>query len=245
MRRSTAGPSTPMSFAVQITGTAMRSSRRWMNTRELATGSSNTMLRPTNRSSASSNSSSVLARCREALGQPQAGEPLVATGFVAVLVGFGDRAQPRADPRGQGRGERGLAGAGRPVEQDVDAALLPVERRAQDGGGDLRLAAEMREGIPGQRLRRRSCRAVGRRSPPPAACPAGSATSAAPAPSSSAVALKLQQAARQQPRIRPSAASRPRPIGALQQQRDQRRVPVEPVGPPRHSLSASNSRSTR
>ena len=40
IRRSTAGPSTPISFAVQITGTAMRSSRRCMNTRELATGSS-------------------------------------------------------------------------------------------------------------------------------------------------------------------------------------------------------------
>ena len=60
IRRSTAGPSTPISFAVQITGTAMRSSRRCMNTRELAAGSSNPPPpRLTNKSSASSNRSSV------------------------------------------------------------------------------------------------------------------------------------------------------------------------------------------
>jgi hypothetical protein len=57
IRRNTAGPSTPISLAVQITGIAMRSSRRW-NTRELATGSSNPLCL-TNKSSASSNRSSV------------------------------------------------------------------------------------------------------------------------------------------------------------------------------------------
>ena len=54
------GRDASMSFAVQITGTAMRSSRRWMNTRELDDRLvESDVLRLTNRSSASSNSSSV------------------------------------------------------------------------------------------------------------------------------------------------------------------------------------------
>ena len=74
-------------------------------------------------------------------------------GSLARLVGLGHRPQPCADPRRQGCGKRGLAGAGWPVKQKVDAALPPVKRRPQHGCRDFRLPAEMREGIPRKRGR--------------------------------------------------------------------------------------------
>ena len=193
-----------MSFAVQITGTAMRSSSRWMNTRELVEGSSSDVLRLTNRSSASSNSSSVFRGMTSRCASRRPASRSWRQGSLAALVGFGDRAQTCADPRRQGCRERGLAGAWRPVEQNVDADLLPIKRRAQNGGGDFRLAAEMREGVPGQRGGRHRRRATGRTEsaagenvPPESATVSRSSTFQPP------VALKLQQAARQQLRVRP------------------------------------------
>ena len=80
IRRSTAGPSTPMSFAVQITGTATRSSSRWMNTRELATGSSNRRAAPDEQVLRLVEQQQRVACRGKALRQAQPGQPLMTCG---------------------------------------------------------------------------------------------------------------------------------------------------------------------
>ena len=67
----------------------------------------------------------------EALGEAQAGQPIVTLRLLSVLVRLGHGAQAGADPRGEGSRKRCLAGAGRSVEQDPDAGLLARQRGPQ------------------------------------------------------------------------------------------------------------------
>ncbi len=146
-----------------------------------------------------------------------------------VLVRLGHGAQHGADAGGERRGEAGLAGAGRTVEQDADAALAPGQGRAQDRGGGLRLAAEMGEGVPGQRL------VQGR----PEELVAQVGSGADPAPDQRhdpvehldvAVRLDMEQPAREQPRLRQQPRLDLRREGA-DEQSDQPGVAVEAVLP--------------
>ena len=76
--------------------------------------------------------------------------------LITDLVRLADRPQPDAHTRRERRGERGLARARRPVEQEIDPTLATVEGGSQDPGGDLRLPANVREAFPGEgcRIRR-------------------------------------------------------------------------------------------
>src|SRR4051812_24184995 len=71
-------------------------------------------------------------RCREPLRQPKTGKPLVACRFSAVLIRLDHRPQICADLRGKRCREGGLAGTRRPVEQDVDAYLMPDKGSTQN-----------------------------------------------------------------------------------------------------------------
>ena len=95
-----------------------------------------------------------VSRCREALRQPETGKPLVACRFTPVLIRLDHRPQICADLRGKRCREGGLAGTRRPIEQDVDADLMPGKGSTQNRSGHFGLSAEMCEGIPGQRLGR-------------------------------------------------------------------------------------------
>ena len=93
-----------------------------------------------------------VSRCHEALRQPETGKPLVACRFSPVLIRLDHRPQICADLRGKRCREGGLTGTRRPIEQDVDADLMPDKGSTQNRSGHFGLSAEMCKCIPGQRL---------------------------------------------------------------------------------------------
>ena len=70
----------------------------------------------------------VAAAAEDVLQQDQFSKPLIAVGFAALVIGFADAVQGRPEPGREGSAELGFAGAGRPVDQNVDANSLSLQR---------------------------------------------------------------------------------------------------------------------
>ncbi len=91
----------------------------------------------------------------QALRQPEFLEPLLARRLVSVIVGFADAVEGHAEPCGERLAELRLAGAGRTVEEDVDARRAVVERAPQQLLDVVAVGGDMAEIRPFEFGRRR------------------------------------------------------------------------------------------